>query len=291
MGWERKRGKIEEFNDLLRDPDAETSYVLVEGNLREATAGDAVRYVVTLDSDTRTAPDGVRALVATASHPLNRPVYSSAKARVVRGYGVVQPRVSVSPESGRQTLFARTYAGRPGVDPYTTAVSDAYQDLFGEGIYTGKGLYDVDAFRHVLGGALPENAILSHDLLEGNHARVALATGIEVFDDLPSRYASFSARLHRWVRGDWQLLPWLMPRVRDARGRWRHNPLSVVGRWKLFDNLRRSLTPRRSSSSCCWCGRSCRGRPSCGRSSRSSCSRSRSTPRRRTASSFSRPTR
>ncbi|WP_420455106.1 GH36-type glycosyl hydrolase domain-containing protein [Rubrivirga sp.] len=243
MGWERKRGKLEEFNDLLRDPDAETSYTVVEGDFRTATAGDAVRYVLTLDADTRTTPDGARALVATAAHPLNRPRSSPEKGRVTRGYGVLQPRVSISPESGRQTLFSRVYAGRPGVDPYTTAVSDAYMDLFGEGIYTGKGLYDVDAFRHTLGGALPENTVLSHDLLEGNHARAALATGVEVFDDFPSRYASFALRQHRWVRGDWQLLGWLMPRVRDARGARRKNPLSVVGRWKLFDNLRRSLTP------------------------------------------------
>lgn len=243
MGWERKRGKLEEFNDLLRNPDAATSFIAVEGDLRGATEGGAVRYVLTLDADTRTAPDGARALVATAAHPLNRPQYSVDAGRVTEGYGVFQPRVSISPESGRQTLFARIYAGRPGVDPYTTAVSDAYMDLFGEGIYTGKGLYDVDAFRHTLGGAVRENSVLSHDLLEGNHARAALATGVEVFDDFPSRYASFSSRLHRWVRGDWQLLPWLMPRVKDAAGRWRKNPLSVVGRWKLFDNLRRSLTP------------------------------------------------
>jgi cellobiose phosphorylase len=243
MGWERKRGKLEEFNDLLRDPDAETSYVTIEGDLREATEADAVRYVLTLDADTRTTPDGARALVATAAHPLNRPVPSPERGRVTRGYGVLQPRVSISPESGRLTMFARIYAGRPGVDPYTTAVSDAYMDLFGEGIYTGKGLYDVDAFRHTLGGAVPENSVLSHDLLEGNHARAALATGVEVFDDFPSRYASFALRQHRWVRGDWQLLRWLLPRVRDARGVRRKNPLSVVGRWKVFDNLRRSLTP------------------------------------------------
>ncbi len=199
--------------------------------------------MLTLDADTRTTPDGARALVATAAHPLNRPRMAPDGSRVTRGYGVLQPRVSISPESGRQTLFARVYAGRPGVDPYTTAVSDAYMDLFGEGIYTGKGLYDVDAFRHALGGALPENTVLSHDLLEGNHARAALATGVEVFDDFPSRYASFALRQHRWVRGDWQLLGWLMPRVRDASGKKRRNPLSVVGRWKLFDNLRRSLTP------------------------------------------------
>ncbi len=243
MGWERKRGKLEEFNELLRRPDAPTTYTTVEGEFGQATAGDAVRYVLTLDADTRTTPDAARSLVATAMHPLNRPQYSPAEGRVTAGYGVFQPRVSISPESGRQTLFARVYAGRPGVDPYTTAVSDAYMDLFGEGIYTGKGLYDVDAFRTSLDGAVPENAVLSHDLLEGNHARAALATGVEVFDDFPSRYASFAARQHRWVRGDWQLLPWLLPRVRNAAGRWRRNPLSVVGRWKLADNLRRSLTP------------------------------------------------
>ena len=243
MGWERKRGKLEEFNELLREPDAETSVIAVEGDFREATAGGAVRYVLTLDADTRTTPDGARALVATAAHPLNRPQCSATSGRVTSGYGVFQPRVSLSPESGRQTLFARVYSGRPGVDPYTTAVSDAYMDLFREGIYTGKGLYDVDAFRHTLSGAVPENAVLSHDLLEGNHARAALATAVEVFDDFPSRYASFSSRLHRWVRGDWQLLPWLLPRVRDASGHRRRNPLSVVGRWKLFDNLRRSVTP------------------------------------------------
>ena len=243
MGWERKRGKLEEFNDLLREPDAETSYTVTEGDLRALTEAGPVRYVLTLDADTRTTPDGARALVGTAAHPLNRPRYAPGGQRVRSGYGVLQPRVSISPDSGRQTLFSRVYAGRPGVDPYTTAVSDAYMDLFGEGIFTGKGLYDVDAFRHTLAGALPENAVLSHDLLEGNHARAALATGVEVFDDFPSRYASFALRQHRWVRGDWQLLPWLMPRVRDASGTRRPNPLSVVGRWKLFDNLRRSLTP------------------------------------------------
>ena len=243
MGWERKRGKLEEFNDLLRDPDAETTYTVTEGDLAQATRGDAVRYVLTLDADTRTTPDSARVLVATAAHPLNRPRYAPDGGRVLRGYGVLQPRVSISPESGRQTLFSRVYAGRPGVDPYTTAVSDAYQDLFGEGIYTGKGLYEVDAFRHTLAGAIPENAVLSHDLLEGNHARAALATAVEVFDDFPSRYSSFALRQHRWVRGDWQLLPWLLPRVTDADGGRRKNPLSVVGRWKLFDNLRRSLTP------------------------------------------------
>ncbi|MEM1041883.1 MAG: glucoamylase family protein [Bacteroidota bacterium] len=248
MGWERKRGKLEEFNDLLRTPpdkwaDAETTYTVIEGDFRETVQGDAVRYVVTLDADTRLPPDGAVDLIATAAHPVNVPRYSAETGRVVEGYGILQPRVSVVPEGSLRSPFSRIYSGNIGVDPYTTAVSDAYQDLFGEGIYTGKGLYDVDAFRRTLAGSVPENAVLSHDLLEGNHARAALVTDIEVFDDYPSRYSTFAMRLHRWVRGDWQLLPWLMPRVRDARGRWRRTPLSVVGRWKIFDNMRRSLTP------------------------------------------------
>jgi cellobiose phosphorylase len=243
MGWERKRGKLEEFNELLRDEDAVTTYTTIEGAFRSAVAGDAVRYVITLDADTVIPPDGARALVSTAAHPLNVPRYSPESSRVVEGYGILQPRVSIAPEGSLRTHFSRIYSGNIGVDPYTTAVSDAYQDLFGEGIYTGKGLYDVDAFRKSLAGSVPENAVLSHDLLEGNHARAALVTNLEVFDDYPSRYATWAMRLHRWVRGDWQLLPWLWPRVRNSRGRWRRNPLSIVGRWKVFDNLRRSLTP------------------------------------------------
>ncbi len=243
MGWERKRGKLEEFNDLLRDPNAETTYTDIEGDFRTATAGDAVRYVITLDADTIIPPDAACDLISTAAHPLNAPRYSSRTGRIIEGYGILQPRVSVAPEGSLRSHFSRIYSGNIGVDPYTTAVSDAYQDLFGEGIYTGKGLYDVDAFRKTLAGSVPENAVLSHDLLEGNHARAALVTSIEVYDDYPSRYSTWAMRLHRWVRGDWQLLPWLLPAVRDARGRWRRNPLSVVGRWKIFDNLRRSLTP------------------------------------------------
>ena len=247
MGWERKRGKLEEFNELLRTPsdrtDAETSYTVIEGDFREAVRGDAVRYVITLDADTRLPPDGAVDLVATAAHPLNVPRYSAETGRVVEGYGILQPRVSIVPEGSLRSPFARIYSGNIGVDPYTNAVSDAYQDLFGEGIYTGKGLYDVDAFRQTLAESVPENAVLSHDLLEGNHARAGLVTDIEVFDDYPSRYSTFAMRLHRWVRGDWQLLPWLWPAVRDAAGQWRRNPLSVAGRWKIFDNMRRSLTP------------------------------------------------
>ncbi len=249
MGWERKRGKLEEFNRLLRDPaaraepGAETSYVLVEGDVAQAAAGTAVRYVITLDADTQLPPRAATDLVRTAAHPLNRPRYNPRRQRVTAGYGVLQPRVGIRAEAGFRTPFAQLFSGNVGVDPYTTAVSDLYQDLFGVGIFTGKGLYDVDAFHAALGGVIPENAVLSHDLLEGAHARTALATDVLLFDDYPSHYAAFAKRLHRWVRGDWQILPWLLPVAPTAGGGWRRNPLGVLGRWQIFDNLRRSLTP------------------------------------------------
>lgn len=242
MGWERKRGKLEEFNALLRNPNAKTTYTTIEGDLRPAIEGNAIRYVVTLDADTRLPPGAAAELVRTAAHPLNRPQFDSQKGRVVRGFGILQPRVGISIASEQRTTFAQVFSGNVGVDPYTTAVSDVYQDLFGVGIFTGKGLYDVDAFHQALTGAIPENAVLSHDLLEGNYARAALQTDVVVFDDYPSSYAAGARRQHRWVRGDWQILPWLLPFVRTQSGRWCRNPVPLLGRWKMFDNLRRSLT-------------------------------------------------
>ncbi|HMB89265.1 MAG TPA: glucoamylase family protein, partial [Rhodothermales bacterium] len=242
MGWERKRGKLEEFNTLLREPAAETSYTTIEGDFFEVTKDNAIRYVITLDADTRLPPGSAVDLVRTAAHPLNEPYYDPHYKRITKGYGILQPRVSISLEGSTQSAFARIYSGNVGLDLYTTAVSDVYQDLFGEGIFTGKGLYDVDAFRATLEGTIPTNTVLSHDLLEGNYARAALVSDIEVFDDYPSSYIPFSRRLHRWIRGDWQILSWLFPVVRDTRGRWRRNPISTAGKWKILDNLRRSLT-------------------------------------------------
>ena len=242
MGWERKRGKLEEFTRLLREPDAETTYEVFEGDWRSVTEGDAIRYVVTLDADTQLAPRAATDLVRTAAHPLNRPVYDPAKRRVTQGYGVLQPRVGIRSGVGRRTLFASLFAGQTGSDPYTLAVSDVYQDLFGVGIFTGKGLYDVDAFHAALDGVLPENTVLSHDLLEGTHVRTALVTDVIVFDDFPSHYTAFAKRIHRWVRGDWQLVPWLFGRVPAPEGT-RRNPVPGLGRWMLLDNLRRPLIP------------------------------------------------
>jgi len=235
MGWERKRGKLEELNALLRG----------RPNTFRTMVGDpailgSIRYVITLDADTRLPRDTARTLVGIIRHPLNRPVFDPQLRRVTRGYGILQPRVSVTMASAAGSLFARVYAGHTGVDPYTTAVSDAYQDLFGEGIFTGKGLYDVDAFTAALEGRVPENALLSHDLFEGIYARTALVSDVEVVDDFPSSILTHAGRQRRWVRGDWQILAWLFPWVPTRRGLER-NRLPLISRWKIFDNLRRSL--------------------------------------------------
>src|SRR3972149_1552307 len=207
MGWERKRGKIVEFNRLLRGA-KDTSFRAWVGDM-EILPG--VRYCITLDSDTRLPRNGARRLVGIIEHPLNRPRFEPGVGRVTEGYGILQPRVSVTTASAAGSLFALLYAGHTGVDPYTTAVSDTYQDLFGEGIFTGKGLYDVDAFVDSLEGRVPDNALLSHDLFEGLYARTALVTDVEVVDDYPSSVLGHARRQHRWVRGDWQILWWLLP--------------------------------------------------------------------------------
>jgi cyclic beta-1,2-glucan synthetase len=235
MGWERKRGKLAEFNRFLRGS---------EGAAFSAFAGDVeavrgARYVITLDADTVLPPGAALALIGALAHPLNRAVYDEARGRVVRGYGILQPRVAVSLPSAHRSRFAAIHSGHPGVDPYTTAYSDVYQDLYGEGSFTGKGIYDVDAFERATHGRFPENTLLSHDLIEGSYARAGLASGISVYDDYPAHYLTFTRRKHRWIRGDWQLLRWLTASVPGPDGRER-NRLPVLARWKLLDNLRRS---------------------------------------------------
>jgi cellobiose phosphorylase len=236
MGWERKRGKIEEFNRLIRGA-TDTSFVAAVG---DTAMLPQVRYCITLDSDTRLPRDAARQLIGINMHPLNWPSFDSAVGRVTKGYGVLQPRVSVTFTSAAGSLFARLYAGHTGVDPYTTAVSDTYQDVFGEGSFTGKGLYAVDAFIEALEDLVPENALLSHDLFEGLHARVALVSDVELVDEYPSSVLAHSRRQHRWIRGDWQILLWLFPFVPTRHGI-RRNTLPLISRWKILDNLRRSL--------------------------------------------------
>jgi cyclic beta-1,2-glucan synthetase len=239
MGWERKRGKLHELNRLLRGA-TDTTFLALDGGVAATPAG--VRYVITLDADTRLPRNAVRRLVGTIAHPLNRPLFELETGRVVEGHAILQPRVTPTlPETGWGTLYQRAFSGPRGVDPYAFAVSDVYQDLFGDGIYTGKGIYDVDAFERALAGRVPENTLLSHDLFEGLFARAGLVSDIELFEGYPGHYEVAAARQHRWTRGDWQLLAWIFPRIPDAHGRRVANPIPAIGRWKMIDNLRRSL--------------------------------------------------
>jgi len=237
MGWERKRGKLEEFNRLLRG-DKSTSFI---GVTSESGFLKRIKYVITLDSDTQLPRDSARKLVGIATHPLNRPHFDEKLQRITKGYGILQPRVSISLTSASRSYFARIFSGNTGIDPYTTASSDVYQDLFGEGSFTGKGLYDVEAFAAALKDRVPENSVLSHDLFEGLYARCGLVTDIELLDDFPAHFDTFAKRSHRWVRGDWQIAGWILPWIKNGEKKNVRNNLPFLSRWKILDNLRRSL--------------------------------------------------
>nr|WP_315254222.1 glucoamylase family protein [uncultured Duganella sp.] len=237
MGHERKRGKLEDLNRFLRGG-ARDKFSVVEGDTAEL---ESIRYVITLDTDTQLPRDAARQFVATMQHPLNRPRVDVQRGRVVEGYGILQPRVAVALPSENASRYEKLCGGEPGIDPYTRTVSDVYQDVFFEGSFIGKGIYDVDVFEQVLGGRLPENKILSHDLLEGCYLRAGLLSDAQLYEAYPTRYSEDVTRRQRWIRGDWQLISWLAGRV-PGRGKREKNPLSLLSRWKLFDNLRRSLT-------------------------------------------------
>ena len=243
MGYERKRGKLADLNWLLRagahaDPGERFSLVVGETAILAN-----VKYVITLDTDTQLPRDSAWQFVGAMAHPLNRPRYDEDKQRVCEGYGILQPRVAVSLPGTNRSRYARMCGSDPGIDPYTRAVSDVYQDLFGEGSFIGKGIYDVDAFERALDGRFPDNRILSHDLMEGCYARAGLLSDVQLYEEYPSRYSADVSRRHRWIRGDWQIAQWLLPGVPGPDARLQKNPLTVLSRWKIFDNLRRSLVP------------------------------------------------
>ncbi len=235
-GWERKRGAILEFVRLLRGE--ETSYQVTSCALSEVPRP---QYILTLDADTQLLRGSAKKLIGAMLHPLNQPVLNKEKTRVVRGYGMLQPRIGVDADSSHRSQFAMAFAGQGGIDPYSCAVSDIYQDLFGEGIFTGKGIFSVDVYYALLNHAIPSNRVLSHDLLEGSYLRCGLVSDVLLQDGFPHKYSSYMSRYHRWVRGDWQLLPYLSRTIRDGLGQIIPNPLPGIARWKMADNLRRSL--------------------------------------------------
>jgi cyclic beta-1,2-glucan synthetase len=236
MGWERKRGKLLDLNKYLRG--VFDAFPVKAGDV---AAVANVKYIITLDSDTQLPRGTAATLVGAMAHPLNRAVIDPDRRIVTAGYGILQPRVGVSVQSASRSRLAALYSGQTGFDIYTRAVSDVYQDLYGEGIFTGKGIYEVATLHDVLDRRFPRNSLLSHDLIEGAYVRAGLATDIEVIDDYPSHYSAYSRRKHRWVRGDWQIAQWLLSSVPDESGRKVRNPISTISRWKIFDNLRRSL--------------------------------------------------
>jgi cyclic beta-1,2-glucan synthetase len=235
MGRERKRGKLNDLNQLLLG--GENGFDTVTGDLSRLRG---IRFVITLDTDTQLPRDSAAKMIGAAAHPLNQPVIDPKTKTIREGYGLIRPRVSVSMESAGRSRLAQIFSGEAGFDPYSTAVSDVYQDLHGQASFTGKGIYNLRAFDAAVSERFPDNSILSHDLIEGEHASTGLLTSTELVEDYPASYQAFSKRKHRWVRGDWQLLPWLFRRVPAPGGRVA-NPLSALSRWKLFDNLRRSL--------------------------------------------------
>lgn len=245
MGYERKRGKLEALNGLLRgktcrEGASTPSFSMIAGNVKILPT---IKYVITLDTDTQLPRDTAYKLIGAMAHPLNIPHFDPEKRRVTEGYGIMQPRVAINLPSTNKSWFVRLYGGDGGTDPYTLAVSDVYQDLFAEGSFIGKGIYDVDAFTQSLSAVLPTNLILSHDLIEGAYARSGLISDVVLYEEHPSHYIEDLKRRRRWIRGDWQILYWLLPRVPLRDGTWEKNPLSLISRWKIFDNLRRSLVP------------------------------------------------
>jgi cellobiose phosphorylase len=239
MGYERKRGKLSDLNSLLRGT-GDNKFSLIIGNTEVLKT---IRYVITLDTDTQLPRDSARQFVGVMSHPLNRPKYDPRKRRVTEGYTILQPRVAVSLPGTNRSRYAKLFGSEPGIDPYTRTISDVYQDLFGEGSFIGKGIYDVDAFEQTLKDRFPENRILSHDLLEGCYARSGLLTDVLLFEEYPASYKTDVMRRSRWIRGDWQLIPWLLPVLPKVDNVSRKNPLSLLSIWKILDNLRRSLIP------------------------------------------------
>ncbi len=240
MGYERKRGKLADLNAFLRGGTRDPFSLIIgeTGSLGE------VRFVITLDTDTQLPRETARKLVGTMAHPLNQARFDAKKRCLCDGYCIMQPRVALSMPSAGRSWFVRIFGGQAGIDPYTGTVSDVYQDLFHEGSFVGKGIYDVDAFEKLLGERFPENLILSHDLLEGLPcARSALISDIELYEAFPVQYSGESSRRHRWIRGDWQIALWVLPWAPDRKGELARNGLSVLSRWKILDNLRRSLAP------------------------------------------------
>ena len=239
MGYERKRGKLSELNHLLRGESRDRFSVIVG----DEHIYSSIKYVITLDTDTQLPRDAAWKLLGLMAHPLNHAVYDEKKKRVTEGYAIIQPRIAISLHGATRSAYTRLHENDAGIDPYTRVTSDVYQDVFGEGSFIGKGIYEIDSFEKAVNNRFPEDRILSHDLLEGCYARCGFASDVQFYEDYPSRYSIDSSRRHRWIRGDWQIGNWFLPFVPGVDKKFTRNPISALSRWKIFDNLRRSVVP------------------------------------------------
>ncbi len=239
MGYERKRGKLGQLNQLIQSGDPHDFLVIIG----DEKIYRSVKFIITLDTDTQLPRDAAKKMVGTLAHPLNRAVFSEKKQRVVQGYSILQPRVSNSLPGEDGSIYGKIHGNEPGTDPYTRAVSDVYQDIFEEGSFIGKGIYDIEAFEKTLNNRFPENRILSHDLLEGCYTRSGLISDVQLYEEYPFRYMEDMQRRHRWIRGDWQIAGWILPFAKGSDGKLHRNRLSLLSRWKIFDNIRRSFVP------------------------------------------------
>ncbi len=241
LGWERKRGLLNQFNEYILEKEEDSFLANTIEEAKNLSEMPKIKYVITLDSDTKLTLNTGLELIGSMAHILNKPILNERKDLVIDGHGIIQPRVGISLLDIGKSLFTKLYAGSGGKDAYTNAISDVYQDNFNEGIFTGKGIYDLEIFSQVLAKEIPENTVLSHDLLEGNYLRCGLATDIMLMDGYPTSYSSFKTRLHRWIRGDWQIVPWLFNSIYNKQGDKKKNPLTLLSKYKIFDNLARSL--------------------------------------------------
>ena len=239
MGYERKRGKLGELNQLIQGKENH-DFLVITGDEKTYRS---VKFIITLDTDTQLPRDAAKIMVGTLAHPLNRAVFSEKKQRVMQGYSILQPRVSNSLPGEEGSMYGKIHGNEPGTDPYTRAISDVYQDIFGEGSFIGKGIYDIDAFEKTLANKFPENRILSHDLLEGCFARSGLISDVQLYEEYPFRYIEDMQRRRRWIRGDWQIAGWILPFAKGRNGKFCRNRISLLSRWKIFDNIRRSFVP------------------------------------------------
>ena len=238
LGWERKRGLLNQFNEYIL---GNISNPFKANTIQSVENIPNIKYIITLDADTDLVLNSAKELIGAMSHILNRPELNKSEDLVISGHALLQPRVGIDLMSSTKSLYTKIYAGAGGVDVYANAISDIYQDNFEEGIFTGKGIYDLKVFSKILNNEIPENTVLSHDLLEGSYLRCGLATDIMLMDGYPLGYNSAKSRLHRWIRGDWQIVLWLKGKIKNKRGEIKDNPLNILSKYKIFDNLVRSL--------------------------------------------------